>query len=107
MWSIMFFKRFCEENYVENWRSQKWKDFPTMLWEMSPSSFLFFVPYLKYSAGIEITIPTTYHSHPAKIDLNRKWLPKQKTIQNFFIDAQVFRKTRNENPPKQKIGATS
>ena len=37
-------------------------------------------------------------SHPAKIDLNKKWLPKQKTIQNFNIDAPGFRKARNENP---------
>ena len=44
---------------------------------------------------------------PAKIDLNKKWLPKQKTIQNFTSDAQGFRKTRNENPPTQEIGATS
>ena len=46
-------------------------------------------------------------SHPAKIDLNKKWLPKQKTVQNFNIDAQGFRKTRNENPPTQEIGVTS
>ena len=46
-------------------------------------------------------------AHPAKIDLNKKWLPKQKTIQNFNIDAQGFRKTRNENPPTQEIGVTS
>ena len=38
-------------------------------------------------------------SHPAKIDLNKNWLPMQKSIQNFNIDAQGFRKTRNENPP--------
>ena len=42
--------------------------------------------------------------HPAKIDLNEKWLPKQKTIQNFNIDAQVFRKTNNENSPMREIG---
>ena len=36
---------------------------------------------------------------PAKIDLNKKSLAKQKTIQNFTIDAQGFRKTKNENPP--------
>ena len=41
--------------------------------------------------------------HPAKIDLNKKWLPKQKTVQNFNIDAQGFRKTKNENPPMQEI----
>ena len=46
-------------------------------------------------------------SHPAKIDLNKKWLPKQKTIHNFNIDAQGFRKIRNENPPTQEIGVTS
>ena len=46
-------------------------------------------------------------THPAKIDLNKKWLPKQKTIQNFNIDAQGFRKTRNENPPTWEIGITS
>ena len=45
--------------------------------------------------------------HPAKIDLNIKWLPKQKTIQNFDIDAKGFRKTRNENPPTREIGVTS
>ena len=37
-------------------------------------------------------------AQPAKLDLNRKSLPKQKTIQNFHIDAQGFRKTKNENP---------
>ena len=46
-------------------------------------------------------------SHPAKIDLNKKWLPKQKTIQNFDIDTQGFRKTRNENPLTQEIEVTS
>ena len=44
------------------------------------------------------------YSHPAKIDLNKKWLPKQKIIQNFNIDALGFRKTRNENPSTQEIG---
>ena len=46
-------------------------------------------------------------AHPAKIDLNKKRLPKKKTIQNFNIDAQGFRKTRNKNPPTQEIGVTS
>ena len=44
---------------------------------------------------------------PAKLDLNKKSLSKQKTIQNFTIDAQGFRKTRNENPPTQEIEVTS
>ena len=39
----------------------------------------------------------------AKIDLNKKWLPKQKTIQNFNIIVQGFRKTRNENLLMQEI----
>ena len=33
-------------------------------------------------------VPTT---QPVKLDLNKKSLPKQKTIQNFTIDAQGFR----------------
>ena len=49
----------------------------------------------------------TFHAHPAKIDLNKKWLVRQKTIQYFNIDAQGFRKTRNENPPMWEIGVTS
>ena len=48
-----------------------------------------------------------FRTHPAKMDLNKKWLPKQKTIQNFNIDAQGFRKARNENPPTWEIGVTS
>ena len=43
----------------------------------------------------------------AKIDLDKKSLLKQKTIQNFTIDAQRFRKTRNENPPVREIEVTS
>ena len=46
-------------------------------------------------------------SHCAKIDLNKKWLPKKKTVQNFNIDAKGFRKARNENPPTQEIGVIS
>ena len=45
--------------------------------------------------------------HPGKIDLNKKRFPKQKTNQNFNIDAQGFRKTRNENPSTWEIGVTS
>ena len=46
-------------------------------------------------------------SQPVKIDLNKKSFPKQKTIQNFNIDAQGFRKTKNENPPTWEIRVTS
>ena len=48
-----------------------------------------------------------YSSQPAKLDLNKKFFPKQKTIQNFIIDAQGFRKTKNENPPTWEMGVTS
>ena len=41
----------------------------------------------------------THFTQPAKTDLIKKSLPKQKTIQNFTIDAQGFRKTKDENPP--------
>ena len=44
---------------------------------------------------------------PAKVDLNKKSFPKQKTIQNFTIDAQGFRRTKNENPPTWEMGVTS
>ena len=44
---------------------------------------------------------------PVKIDLNKKLLPKQKTVQIFIIDAQGFRKTKNENPPTWEIRVTS
>ena len=46
-------------------------------------------------------------SEPAKVDLNKKSFPKQKTIQNFTIGAQGFRKTKNKNPPTLEIGVTS
>ena len=46
-------------------------------------------------------------AQPAKLDLNKKSFPKQKTIQNFTIDAQGFRKTKNENPPTWEIEVTS
>ena len=45
-------------------------------------------------------------AQPVKIDLNKKSFPEQKTIQNFNIDAQGFRKARNENSPTWEIGAT-
>ena len=50
---------------------------------------------------------THNRAQSAKIDLNKKSLLKQKTIQNFTFDAQGFRKTRNENPPTLEIVVTS
>ena len=46
-------------------------------------------------------------TQPAKTDFNKKSLPRQKTIQNFTINAQGFRKTKNENPPKWEIEVTN
>ena len=46
-------------------------------------------------------------SQPAKIELNKKSFPKQKTIQNFTIDTQGFRKPKNENPPTWETRVTS
>ena len=51
--------------------------------------------------------PYYWTTQPAKLDLDKKSFPKQKTIQNFTIDAQGFRKTKNENPPMQEIEVTS
>ena len=51
--------------------------------------------------------PKNGYSQPVKIDLNKKSFPKQKTIQNFTIDAQGFRKTKDENPPTWEMGVTS
>ena len=41
-------------------------------------------------------------SHPANIDLNKKWLPKQKTIQNCNINSQGFRKQEMKMLPRGK-----
>ena len=46
-------------------------------------------------------------SQHVKVDLNKKLDPKQKTIQIFTIDAQGFRKTKNENPLTWEIRVTS
>ena len=46
-------------------------------------------------------------SHPMKIDLNKKLDPRQKTTLTFNIDAQGFRKSKNENHLTQEIGVAS
>ena len=43
----------------------------------------------------------------AKVDLDKKLDPKQKTIQTSVIDAQGFRKAKNENPPTWEMGVAS
>ena len=57
-----------------------------------------------FSKHVDCLLPCL--AHPAKVYLNKKWLPKQNTIQNFIIDVQGFRKTRNENPSMQEIEVT-
>ena len=54
-----------------------------------------------------VTCAIFFWSQPAKLNLNEKSLPKQKTIQNFTIDTQGFRKTKNENPPTWEMGVAS
>ena len=67
---------------------------------------LYGVPCIAFAVQI-LPLAITCYAQPAKLDLNKMSLPKQKTIQNFTIDAQGFRKTRNENPPTQEVGVTS
>ena len=52
-------------------------------------------------------LPRISCPQPVKIDLNKKSFLKQLTIQNSNIDAQGFRKTKNENPPTWEMGITS
>ena len=52
-------------------------------------------------------ISMTNMAQPTRLDLNKKYFPKQKTIQNFTIDVQGFRNTKNENPPTKEIGDTT
>ena len=42
---------------------------------------------LRWETGLLTNMPWGRFSHPAKIDLNKKLDPKQKTIQVFNIDA--------------------
>ena len=63
--------------------------------------------YSNYDAFPNRRTWSDLNTQPVKIDLNKKSLPRQKTIQNFNIDAQGFRKTKNENPPTWEIGVTS
>ena len=62
---------------------------------------------LKTQAEKNILNTLFHYPQPAKLDLNKKSLSKQKTIQNFTIDAKGFRKTRIENPPTREIEVTS
>ena len=46
-------------------------------------------------------------AHHAKTDLNKKSGTMHQTLIFFNIDAQGFRKTKNENPPTWDMGVTS
>ena len=64
-------------------------------------------PWMQMQRSSFARMITIRASQPVKIDLNKRSLPKQKAIQNFIIDAQGFRKTKNENPPTWEMGVTS
>ena len=51
------------------------------------------------SVGMGLAVLLRSNSQPDKLGLNKKSFTRQKTVQNFTIDAQGFRKTKNENPP--------
>ena len=52
-------------------------------------------------------IQISFHITARQNRFKKKSLPKQKTIQNFTIDAQGCRKIKNENPPTWEMGVTS
>ena len=47
------------------------------------------------------------NTHYVQTDLNKKSGAMHQTLISFNIDAQGFRKTKNENPLTQEIGVTS
>ena len=61
----------------------------------------------KSTFTLELNAIKLHYTHHVKIDLNEKLDPKQKTFQIFNIDAQRFRKTKNENPQTWEIRVTS
>ena len=71
----------------------------------SAALFVFIVYNLHFLTAKHTFIETNANflwPQPAKIDLNKKSLPKQMTIQNLTFDAHGFRKTKNENPLSRK-----
>ena len=90
---------------VQDWSATKmaimtpWKVWYLLLWQTNKS--------WRRRGELRCSFRHRLLTQPANIDSNKKWLPKQKTIQNFNIDAPGLRKTRNENPPTWKKGVTS
>ena len=68
---------------------------------------IFFLEVVVYLPAFVCSQPKVTTAQSVKIGLNKKLDPKKKTMQTFNIDAQGFRKTRNENPPMWEIGVTS
>ena len=53
------------------------------------------------------TCACDYTAHHAKTDLNKKSGAIHQDLIFFNIDAQGFRKTKNENPQTREMGVTS
>ena len=67
-----------------------------------------FIPYLGTdSLQVAIQLITPSHSHHAKTDLNKKSGAMHQTLIFFNIDAQGFRKTKNEYPRTREMGVAS
>ena len=73
-----------------------------MMWRPSKNRRFFSSKHTRYIKNVKVIKFEANIAQPAKIDLNKKSFPKKKTIQNFTIDAQGLRKTKNENPPHGK-----
>ena len=116
-WSKTFWA-LCEQRALSNLSdchahdAYKWHTYL-----MSPNSSSYVQRKFRYTIYIKLLFSGIkrfdhfffHHHYPqsVKIDLNKKYNPKQKTIQTFDIDAQGFRKTKNENPPTWELRVTS
>ena len=66
------------------------------------------IPAFRSSESLQVAVTIiAQYTQPVKIDLTKKLDSKQKTVQIFNIDAQGFRKSKNENPPTWEMGVTS
>ena len=61
-----------------------------------------FLAHLTLNINVHASVRRS-STHPAKIDLNKKWLPKQQTIQNFNIDALKYADLTSEERSKISI----
>ena len=89
----------------EEWSTiQTWSSTKKLQWWVLKDFFFFLNPWVLILKDMRVLCIApdflfksvwAWCAQPAKLDLNKKSLPKQKTIQNFTIDAQGFRKTKN------------